>query len=302
MGDPRNTRVVTFRRNDQQPGFFRNAYSSMKCVAISTVRTFLVNLATRTQVNLQVNGESMLSLSCCNQQEQSKRGCEALWTDIFRAETLMMIRPFLVDFLKRGVLGDREDMVKVRYRYRYAFNDYVFEILPIGVTHHAIKLLFVNPIDTLYTRMITAPKEEAKDLTVVDHAEQIYRRNGIKGFYRGFPAALLYYVINRLTFVVFFDLLKNLLVRDPRFISEWKHVVIYNHASILADSVAYPLETIRANMMADTGKREQKYSDVLDCAKQIVQERGARGLFKGYAVLVLRHSWKWYSQLYTYMY
>jgi hypothetical protein len=293
--DPR-TRVVSCRRNEQQQGFVNNAVTSVKFLLTSTVRTFLMNLATRTQVNLQVNGRVM-NKSCC-----SDMTGEVVLSDFLKAESLLMVRPWIVEFLKKRVLGDREDMVKVRFRYRYAFNDYLLEILPIGATHYAIKLLFVYPIDTLFTRMTTATGEQDEEQSVVECAESIYNKDGYKGFYRGFPAALLYYTINRLSFVLFFDLFKNLLVRDPRYIPEWKHVVIHNHASLLADTLSYPFETIRANMMADTGRDQQKYTDVLDCAKKIVQQRGPVGLFKGFSILLLRHSWKWYSQMYAYTY
>jgi hypothetical protein len=200
------------------------------------------------------------------------------------------------------LIGDREELVKIRFRYRYTFSDYCLEILPIGLAHDAIKLMLVHPLDTIMIKMsLPASPSEDQSQTALDSAHEVLKVDGWKGFYKGYPAALAHYAVNRLAFYCFFDLFKNVLIRDTRLYPEWKFRVVHGHAALLADFVSYPFDTVRVNMMADAGKENPKYIDVLDCAKKIVEEKGLKGLFKGFSIQLLQHTWRWYGHMYNYM-
>lgn len=292
--DPRSRVVVSVssRNGSVKDTYWQRTVGATKRTLVNACKGFISVTMQRAQLVLQASDENPIQVA--------KRDIEnGGW--IMRGQLLLLLKSAIVQLMQDRLIGDREELVKVRYRYRYTFGDYCLDILPIGLTHHAIKLLLVHPIDTMVVRMNVPAIGDTRSCEPVECADQLYRNGGWKSFYKGYTAALAHYVLNRFAFYCFFDLFKCILIRDTRIYPEWQFKVVQAHASILADLVAYPLDTVRVNMMADAGKVNPKYVDPVDCAKQIVAEKGVKGLFKGFSITVLRQSWRWYCSMLCYM-
>ena len=57
--------------------------------------------------------------------------------------------------------------------------------------------------------------------------------------------------------------------------------------TITSGLVAYPIDTIKRRMMMTSGERV-KYSGSVDCFRQVVRTEGAKALFRGAGVNIVR--------------
>jgi solute carrier family 25, member 33/36 len=143
---------------------------------------------------------------------------------------------------------------------------------------------------------------------VWDTAVRIYREEGWKTFYRGLTASYLGVAETALQFAIY-GYMKDWLRRAQQKETDLQAHRLHPPSSVLtllptqswafgisafskllASALTYPHEVIRTRMREQKGKdvSQLKYRGILQCAKLILKEEGARGLYGGLGVHLLR--------------
>ena len=125
--------------------------------------------------------------------------------------------------------------------------------------------------------------------------QQIYREEGLKGFYRGLVPSLFGVSHGALQFMAY-ELFKRYRARQLGIQEQNLGVVDYLALSgiskIFAGSATYPYQVVRARLqMYEAG---QTYKSARDAVSQIWRQEGLKGFYKGLApnlVRVLPSTW-----------
>ena len=121
---------------------------------------------------------------------------------------------------------------------------------------------------------------------ILDCVMQIAKRDGIKGFYRGWETTLAGAFAYRFVQLNFHAQLKKIPEMNPYkdiagvrgfFTGLVFGLVQKNITSI----VFYPFETISVRMMFDSLYDQRLYTSSIDCAIKVIQSEGIQGLYKG---------------------
>ena len=119
---------------------------------------------------------------------------------------------------------------------------------------------------------------------LVDVSKQIYKMDGIRGFYQGYGIALFGGIFYRILFLGGYDALKaELRFRKDRRLSWWERYVAAQTISLTAGTLSYPLDSVRRRLMMQAGVNlsERKYAGSLDCLRKVAVEEGIRGFYLG---------------------
>ncbi len=58
--------------------------------------------------------------------------------------------------------------------------------------------------------------------------------------------------------------------------------------TVIANTVAYPIDTVRRRLQMQSGRKDVLYKGAVDCFKVIAREEGSRAFFKGGASNAIR--------------
>lgn len=125
--------------------------------------------------------------------------------------------------------------------------------------------------------------------SITDGVRQIFRSEGLQGFYRGVVPSLFGVSHGALQFMAY-EKLKNYrsgtTTREQRELSTFDLLTISGLAKCFATSVTYPYQLVRARLqMHDAGRL---YSGVRDVVSQVRRKEGLRGFYKGLGPNLLR--------------
>ncbi|KAG4430964.1 hypothetical protein IFR05_013551 [Cadophora sp. M221] len=161
--------------------------------------------------------------------------------------------------------------------------------------------LSTNPIWVLKTRMLSSDKGAEGAYNSMWHgAGQVFRNEGIRGFYRGVGVSLLGNSHGAVQFAVY-EPMKNVWRRhlSQKPLHEPTHdgkeeklgntatLVISSSAKIFAGTVTYPYQVIRSRLQ--TYHSEVLYGrGIMGVGTKIWREEGVRGFYRGLGTNVLR--------------
>lgn len=154
-------------------------------------------------------------------------------------------------------------------------------------------ILVVYPLDYIKTRMATdlgKSLNEREFTGFTDCIKTIYRRGGLSSFYTAFPLSFFTVMLYRSIYFGFFETAK----RDSGSSQSMWSLFFYAQLSTnSAGFVVYPIDTVRRNMVIQSGKsRADKKilqdDSILQCARRIYSERGIKGLYAGCLINLLR--------------
>jgi solute carrier family 25 folate transporter 32 len=160
--------------------------------------------------------------------------------------------------------------------------------------------LSTNPIWVLKTRMLSSDKGSEGAYESMWHgARQVFRNEGLRGFYRGAGISLLGNSHGAVQFAVY-EPLKNVwrryLARDEPERAEGQQLeklgntatlVISGSAKIVAGSVTYPYQVIRSRLQ--TYHSEARFGKgIRGVASKIWKEEGWRGFYRGLGTNIVR--------------
>lgn len=152
----------------------------------------------------------------------------------------------------------------------------------------SLSLLFVQSIDYTRTRLATDAKNASGQRQfngIIDVYVKTVKTDGIRGLYRGFVTSCICIFIYRGLYFGLYDSLKPLLLGDNAL---WAHTFLLGWGvTITAGLAAYPVDTVRRRMMMTSGEKV-KYKGGLDCFRAILHQEGAKSMYRGAGVNVVR--------------
>ena len=141
-------------------------------------------------------------------------------------------------------------------------------------------LLVVTPMETLKVKLIHDRLQETPKYRNFFHGvSYIYKEEGFKGMYKGATATVIRQSSNAGIRFLVFDETKSFLEKNLYFLP--KPVLLYLSGATAGAVNVFangPIDVIKTNMQ---GLSSHKYKNIFDCGRQIWNQEGIRGLYKG---------------------
>lgn len=137
-----------------------------------------------------------------------------------------------------------------------------------------------NPFDVLKTRMMASDSLNPPPLK--EAAAQIYRKQGIKGFYRGVDANVMRAMVLNGTKMSCYDQINGIIVKAdviPKGLAT-QFVSAFGAGFFMACTVS-PFDMVRTRLM-NQPPDAKLYNGFLDCTMKLIAKDGVRGLYAGF--------------------
>ncbi|CAM0954256.1 unnamed protein product [Alopecurus aequalis] len=150
-----------------------------------------------------------------------------------------------------------------------------------GAAAGCTTLVIIYPLDIAHTRLAAdIGRTDTRQFKGIRHFIQtIYKKNGIRGIYRGLPASLHGMIVHRGLYFGGFDTAKDVLV--PLDSPLWQRWATAQAVTSTAGLISYPLDTVRRRMMMQSGMEVQMYRGTLDCWRKVYKVEGVRSFYRG---------------------
>jgi solute carrier family 25 (adenine nucleotide translocator) protein 4/5/6/31 len=123
-----------------------------------------------------------------------------------------------------------------------------------------------------------------------DACVDIFRTDGIRGFFQGYGIALLGGIAYRALHLGGYDALKTEILRHGRVSAspdkelQWiERIAAAQCVSLAAAAIMYPVDSVRRRLMMQAGipENERAYRNSFDCIRVVLQKEGMRGFYLG---------------------
>ena len=139
-----------------------------------------------------------------------------------------------------------------------------------------------NPIWVIKTRMLQTGRDSPNAYRGMSHGvAQIWRTEGLKGFWRGLVPSLFGNSHGAVQFAAY-EQLKNrrrAKIGPGQELSNLDYLLMSGGSKIFAGSITYPYQVVRARLQ--TYEAGQTYRGASDAVAQIFKKEGVRGFYKG---------------------
>ncbi|XP_039123999.1 probable ADP,ATP carrier protein At5g56450 [Dioscorea cayenensis subsp. rotundata] len=148
-------------------------------------------------------------------------------------------------------------------------------------------LVIIYPLDIAHTRLAAdLGSTDSREFRGICHfLRAIYKKDGIRGIYRGLPASLHGMIVHRGLYFGGFDTAKEYMTTSDHSKMEeaplWKRWLVAQAVTTSAGLISYPLDTVRRRMMMQSGMQELMYKNTLDCWKKIYMMEGVASFYRG---------------------
>lgn len=141
----------------------------------------------------------------------------------------------------------------------------------------------VYPLDIAHTRLAAdTGRTEVRQFKGLPHfLKTIYKKDGVRGLYRGLPASMQGMIVHRSVYFGGFDTAKDVMASESGDLPFWIRWIIAQAVTTSAGLISYPLDTVRRRMMMQAGLEQQMYANTLDCWRKIYQVEGTRSFYRG---------------------
>lgn len=143
-------------------------------------------------------------------------------------------------------------------------------------TSSGLASTIVYPVDLLKTQFQVNQINRATGLTVPGLAKNIYRTQGVRGFFRGLPPHLMTYPIFWATYFQVNEL--NLKPFDVQYPNKVVNALL---SAGVASTVANPLFVLKTRLQTDILNNKPVYNNYVGSVRNILATEGVRSLFKG---------------------
>jgi solute carrier family 25 (adenine nucleotide translocator) protein 4/5/6/31 len=192
----------------------------------------------------------------------------------------------------------------VRPKEEVGFARWFAGFLAAGGAAGATALTVSYPLEFTYTRLAAdtgsahgAPaavgsgaQRQRQYTGLVDCLQKTVKSDGIRGIYRGYGPSVAGIIVYRAGYFGLYDFSK-VYVMPLLNIGQGEHAHSYGAMAtkfglaltidIFSAVVAYPLDTVRRNMMMMSGRADKTYTTSLGCFKHIMATGGVQLLYKG---------------------
>ncbi|KAI4269615.1 MAG: hypothetical protein L6R38_007413 [Xanthoria sp. 2 TBL-2021] len=176
----------------------------------------------------------------------------------------------------------------------------------IGLSYHdfflasgfagALTAVCTNPIWVIKTRMLSTASHHPGAYRSISHGtQQIYRAEGVRGFYRGLIPSLFGVSHGALQFMAYEQFKRyraSQLEGEGRKLSTMDYLWHSGASKVFAGSVTYPYQVVRSRLQMY--EAEQTYKGARDAIAQTWKQEGLGGFYKGLGpnlVRVLPSTW-----------
>jgi len=146
-------------------------------------------------------------------------------------------------------------------------------------TAGSMSQFIANPADVLKIQMI-----HTSESSLIKTTKSIFRRHGMKGFYKGWQPNVLRGGAVNLGELTTYDQAKSLIL----YYRPKEDILTYSFSSLcsglVSSTLSTPFDVAKTNMMSNINK----YNGVVDCMVDIVKKNGVRELFNGVGLNWLR--------------
>lgn len=141
-----------------------------------------------------------------------------------------------------------------------------------------------NPIWVIKTRMLSTARNSPGAYRSITHGTiDLYRSEGIKGFYRGLLPSLFGVSHGAIQFMVYERLKDHWgMSREggKQGLTNMDYLYLSATSKMFAGSITYPYQVVRARLQTYDAKAN--YNGVGDVMKQVWRKEGLRGFYKGF--------------------
>lgn len=151
----------------------------------------------------------------------------------------------------------------------------------------SLTAIATNPIWVIKTRILSTSVKYPRAYTSIgDGVQQIFRNEGLTGFYRGLVPSLFGVSHGALQFMFYEKLKTYRSSRDKKVLSVYDFLFVSGLAKVLAGSLTYPYQVVRTRLqMYDA---EKSYSGARDVFAKVWKHEGIKGFYKGLGPNLLR--------------
>ena len=136
----------------------------------------------------------------------------------------------------------------------------------------------------------TSAKHPGAYMSMWDGTRRIYKLEGLSGFYRGLVPSLFGVSHGALQFMAYEQMKKwrdnQGSAKQPQQLSNLDYLVFSGSSKILAGSLTYPYQVIRARLQ--TYDADKSYKSATDVVVQVWKQEGISGFYKGLGLNLLR--------------
>ncbi|MCJ1367727.1 hypothetical protein MMC16_006861 [Acarospora aff. strigata] len=159
----------------------------------------------------------------------------------------------------------------------------------------ALTALSTNPIWVIKTRMLsTSAEHPGAYASILDGTRQIFRAEGLAGFYRGLVPSLFGVSHGALQFMAYERLKRSRGLTGgaagpagrTRELSNVDYLLLSGLAKIFAGALTYPYQVVRARLQ--TYEAGETYTSARDVVRQVWRREGLGGFYKGLGPNIVR--------------
>lgn len=225
----------------------------------------------RLKVFLQVRGTEFSSISACLRHMLNEGGIKSLWRgngiNVVKIAPESAIKFMAYEQTKRLIKGNRLRELNI------------YERFMAGSIAGGISQTVIYPMEVLKTRL--ALRKTGQYSGIWDAATKIYRREGLRSFYRGYIPNLLGIIPYAGIDLAIYETLKKMYLRRHS-LEEDPGVLVLLACGTISSScgqvASYPLALVRTRLQAQTERQE---NSMLSLFRTIVQREGFMGLYRG---------------------
>ena len=151
-------------------------------------------------------------------------------------------------------------------------------------------LCFVYPLDLVRTKISTdlgRERSKRQFQGMFDCFRQVRQQDGLKGLYQGFGSGLVGLFIYRAFYFGLYDTGKDHMQRTGTD-SLLARYFFAQLIVIISEALTYPLDTVKRELMMQSASSVKKFENSVDCMRQIYQQRGFVGFYKGQLTNIIR--------------
>ncbi|XP_047939634.1 probable ADP,ATP carrier protein At5g56450 [Salvia hispanica] len=145
-------------------------------------------------------------------------------------------------------------------------------------------LIIIYPLDIAHTRLAAdLGRTETRQFRGIHHfLSTVYRKDGVRGVYRGLSASLHGMIVHRGLYFGGFDTVKEMMAEESGSDAVlWKRWAAAQAVTTTAGMLSYPLDTVRRRMMMQSGTERQMYATTFDCWRTIYRAEGFASFYRG---------------------
>ncbi|CDK25473.1 unnamed protein product [Kuraishia capsulata CBS 1993] len=161
------------------------------------------------------------------------------------------------------------------------------EYLASGFAAGISTSLITNPIWVLKTRIIsTSRKAPGAYLSTLDGARRILKEEGILGFWKGLPPALISVSQGALQFSIYDTMKTSILKQQEDNLTTFQYIYTSAISKMVSTVALYPFQVMRSRLQGYTAIDQPK--TMIQVAKKLVKKEGFTGFYKGVVPNLIR--------------